>query len=125
MLEILWTATSACGILQSLDVMEIAGKEKREDVDAGTPDFGSVSDDQQRFAGLFEDCRPHLLKVCRRILGQPEGASDAVSETYLRAYRKRADFDGRNFPGWLSRIARHICVDWMERVNRACLPGTC
>ena len=98
--------------------MEIAGHERREGVDAGTGAGAAVSDDQQRFAGLFEGCRPHLMKLCQRILGQSDRAADAVSETYLRAHEKREDFDGRNFPGWLSRIAQHICLDRLRKEFR-------
>jgi RNA polymerase sigma-70 factor (ECF subfamily) len=71
--------------------------------------------DQERFARQFEDCRPQLLKLCQRILGQSDGARDAVSETYVHAYRHWADFDGANFPGWLSRIAQRVCVDRLRR----------
>jgi RNA polymerase sigma-70 factor (ECF subfamily) len=83
--------------------------------DAGSAEFGDVAYDQEQFARAFEDCRPHLLTACRRILGEPDGAQDAVNETYLRAYRNLAQFEPGNFPGWLSRIAKRICLDRMRR----------
>ncbi len=95
--------------------MEMAGHEWRAEADSGSAEFGSIGGDQERFARVFQDCRPHLLRLCQRILGERDAALDAVSETYLRAYRSRADFDGRNLPGWLYRIAQHICIDQLRR----------
>jgi RNA polymerase sigma factor (sigma-70 family) len=72
---------------------------------------GPAPDNQESFAQSFERWRPMLLKVCTRVLGPDGGAEDAVHETYLRAYANRLRFDGANLPGWLSQIARHICID--------------
>jgi len=69
------------------------------------------ADDEEQLARGFEDCRPHLMKLCRRILGQADGTEDAVHDTYLRAFGNWSRFDGVNLPGWLSRIAQHICID--------------
>ena len=71
--------------------------------------------EQEHFAELFQDCRPQLVKLCERILRESDAARDAVSETYVRAYQSRANFDGANFPGWLSRIAQRICIDRIRR----------
>jgi len=69
------------------------------------------ADDGGQFARGFEDCRPHLMRLCRRILGRADGTEDAVHDTYLRAYGSWSRFDGVNLPGWLSRIAQHVCID--------------
>lgn len=66
---------------------------------------------QEQFARHFEDCRPNLLRICLRILGEPGRAQDAVSDTYLRAYANLGRFEATNFAGWLSRIAQRICLD--------------
>jgi len=95
--------------------MEITGNQLPEEVNSAPVEVGSGLDDQERFARLFQDCRPCLQNLCQRILGHSDRASDAVSETYLRAYHNRANFDGVNLTGWLSCIARHICIDGIRR----------
>jgi RNA polymerase sigma factor (sigma-70 family) len=94
--------------------MEIAGH-RREQIDPGRAEREPARDDQERFATRFEACRPSLAKLCQRILSEREAARDAVNETYLRAFGNRATFDGQNFPGWLSRIAKRICLDQRRR----------
>jgi len=95
--------------------METTGDQVPEVVNSGSAEVGPGADDHERFASLFQDCRPWLQNLCQRILGESDQASDAVSETYLRACRNRANFDGVNLAGWLSCIAKHICIDRMRR----------
>jgi len=95
--------------------MKVIGYRRRKQIDPGWAEGGPARDDQECFARRFEDCRPLLAKLCQRILSEPEAARDAVGDTYLRAFGNRANFDGRNFPGWLSRIAKHICLDRLRR----------
>jgi RNA polymerase sigma-70 factor (ECF subfamily) len=94
--------------------MEMTGDQPRGEVNS-TAEVGAGEDDQEQFARLFQDCRPYLQKLCERILGESDRASDAVSETYLRACLNRTNFDGVNLTGWLSRIAKHICIDRIRR----------
>jgi RNA polymerase sigma-70 factor (ECF subfamily) len=72
-----------------------------------------ITDEQ--LAACVQTFRPQLTKVCQRILGELDSALDAVSETYLRAHRGRADFDGVNIHGWLLCIARRVCLDRLRR----------
>jgi RNA polymerase sigma factor (sigma-70 family) len=102
-------------------VMEIRDQDFRFRRNGFEAPFGLAPDNQESFAESFERCRPSLLKVCKRILGPNDGAEDAVNETYLRAYANRLRFDGTNLPAWLSRIARHICID---RRRMAALVGS-
>ena len=90
----------------------MTGDERREKAGSEQTDFELLAArEQETFAGRFVECWPHLLRLCQRILGESDAARDAVSETYLRAFRGRVGFDGNNFPGWLSRIAQHVCID--------------
>ena len=93
--------------------MKMTGHDRQ--ADAGSAEVGGVLFDQDQFAQAFEDRRPHLQRVCQRILGEPDGAQDAVNETYLRAYGNLAQFEPGNFPGWLSRIAKRICLDRIRK----------
>jgi len=79
--------------------------------DAASAEVRGEGEVRAQFAEMFERCAPALLKRCRRILHEEDGAEDAVHDTFLRAFENRAQFDGRNFAGWLLRIAERICID--------------
>ena len=95
--------------------MDTSGNDLPPSVGSEPAGFGSAAGDHEEFARLFESWRPHLLRVCGGILRRVDNAPDAVQETYLRAFRHRSGFDGDNLPGWLSKIARHVCIDWIRR----------
>src|SRR4051794_4278566 len=57
------------------------------------------------------------------MLGSFEEAEDAVQESLLRAWRRRASFEGRSaFRSWLYRIATNACLDSLRRTPRRVLP---
>ncbi len=91
--------------------MGIAGRDVPVEAACQSAEFVPQRDDGVEFARGFEDCRPHLMRLCRRILGRADGTEDAVHDTYLLAYGSWSRFDGGNLAGWLSRIAQHVCID--------------
>lgn len=74
--------------------------------------------DRQAFAELYRLFHPQLYRLARFHLGA--GAEDAVSETFLRAwkalprYRKAAG----PFVAWLYGIARHVVTDQRAALRR-------
>jgi len=79
--------------------------------------------DEQAFVELVERHRRELHVHCYRMLGSFEEAEDAVQETFLRAWRARAGFEGGDLlRAWLYRIATNACVDAIRR-NRRRVPS--
>lgn len=75
--------------------------------------------DQAAFGALAERYRRELQVHCYRMLGSFEDSEDLVQETLLRAWRKRASYEGRaSFRAWLYRIATNACLDFLERHPR-------
>ncbi|NUR97338.1 MAG: RNA polymerase subunit sigma-70 [Kribbellaceae bacterium] len=79
--------------------------------------MGEISD-------VAEPFRKELLAHCYRMLAAVHEAEDAVQETYLRAWRAWADFEGRSSVRvWLYRIATNVCLTALEQRGRRALPS--
>lgn len=71
------------------------------------------------FAAVTERYRRELHVHCYRMLASFDEAEDAVQETFLRAWRARASFDGSALVrAWLYKIATNVCLDAIRRSAR-------
>lgn len=72
--------------------------------------------DAEAFAGLVELYQHRLLRLCERLLGDPEEARDAAQEVFLKAFRKAGEFrpQGQVYT-WLYRIATNHCLNLLRR----------
>jgi len=77
------------------------------------------SGDGEAFRELVERHSRPLFRVAYRMTGSESDAEDVVQETFLKAYRQLAKFDGRaSFGTWLHRIAANCALDIVRARRR-------
>ncbi len=86
------------------------------------PNMHQTSDELE-FGSHVERYRRELQVHCYRMLGSYDDSEDLVQETFLRAWRGRATFQGRaSVRTWLYRIATNACLDALDRRPRRVMP---
>jgi RNA polymerase sigma-70 factor (ECF subfamily) len=71
---------------------------------------------EDSYVELVEPHRAALRAHCRRMLGSPDDAEDALQETLARAWRGLPRFEGRgSLRSWLYRIATNASLDAIDR----------
>jgi RNA polymerase sigma-70 factor (ECF subfamily) len=64
-----------------------------------------------------------LFAYARHILGSREDAEEVVSEAFLRAFRRAADYRGQgSFRGWVFGITRNLCRDRQRQPRLLIVP---
>ena len=85
------------------------------------PDASAAGTGQ--LSSQLEERRIELTAYCYRMLGSAFEAEDAVQETFIRAWRGYATFEGRSaLRSWLYRIATNVCLDMLGASQRRARP---
>lgn len=75
--------------------------------------------DTEAFGVLYRRHRGTVNAVCRRLLGDPHAAEDAVQEVFARALKALPDSKpDTNVRSWLKRIAHNLCIDLLRERRR-------
>ena len=82
-----------------------------------------LAEDPDTFLSDAQQYHRELLAHCYRMTGSLHDAEDLVQETYLRAWKSYARFEGRSsVRTWLHRIATNTCLTALEGKQRRPLP---
>ena len=74
------------------------------------------SGDRVEFARLVETYSPMIYRLGLKMLNNPQDAEDILQETFIKAYKHIAKFDGRsNVSTWLYRIATNEALMSLRR----------
>lgn len=75
---------------------------------------------QDEFAELVRRHQAHVFAILSRYERDHHRLEDLAQETFLKAWRALAQFDGRApFQHWLSRIAVHAALDHLRKRQRS------
>ncbi|MGA8258352.1 MAG: sigma-70 family RNA polymerase sigma factor [Nocardioides sp.] len=104
--------------------MTITGQDEMTSTSSQSPtepaELGELGD----FDGLTARYQRELLAHCYRMSGSVHEAEDLVQETFLRAWKASASFQGRSsVRTWLYRIATNVCLTNLEGKPRRPLPA--
>lgn len=68
----------------------------------------------EAFKILYNAYGQKVYRFCLRLLGDVELANDAFQEIFIKVYEKRNTFQSDNFVGWLFKIARNTCINYLR-----------
>ena len=79
----------------------------------------TTSTDRDAFEAQVRRHTRELHVHCYRMTGSLEESEDLVQETFLRAWRKHEQFEGRSsLRAWLYKIATNACLDALDKRPR-------
>jgi RNA polymerase sigma-70 factor (ECF subfamily) len=78
----------------------------------------TASDQEARFARLYERCYPAVLGFLRLLSGNPDVAEDLTAQVFEKALRHLAELRApESVDAWLFRIARNCAADYFRRAR--------
>jgi RNA polymerase sigma factor (sigma-70 family) len=80
----------------------------------------STQDIDSVFWKLWQDSQDYLYRCCRKWMGNPTDAEDALSRAMVKAWEKVRDCtdDIKNFKAWLTKLTYNLCADIHRDRNR-------
>jgi len=79
--------------------------------------------DDSAFAELVRRYERKVYNICYRMLGCEEEASEALQDSFLRAYHFLKKFKGKSsFYTWLYRIATNVCLTRLRKRKKMMTP---
>ncbi|MCC6457947.1 MAG: sigma-70 family RNA polymerase sigma factor [Caldilineaceae bacterium] len=78
----------------------------------------TLQGDIDAFNALVKKYERLAYRVAYRLLQSREAASDAVQESFLKAFRALASFNHGSFKSWLLRIVMNTCYDYLRHDRR-------
>ncbi len=79
-----------------------------------------MPNDQRQQDLFMQTILPHLdaaFNLARWMLNNDQDAEDIVQESYLRAYKYFASYQGGNSRSWLLTIVRNMCYNWLQQTR--------
>lgn len=76
--------------------------------------------EQDRQAQFEQAVLPHLnaaFNLARWLMNNDQDAEDVVQESFLRAFKYFASFQGGNSRSWLLSIVRNTCYTWLHETQ--------
>ena len=71
---------------------------------------------REAFAELYVRHRQRVYRLVYGVCGTHPAAEDLMQETFIRAFRKLSQFEGRSsFATWLSRVAVNLSLNYCRR----------
>lgn len=71
------------------------------------------------FAPLVEKYKTMAYNISIRIVGRPEDAEEVAQDSFVKAYRSLAGFEGKSkFSTWLFRIVYNTSVSYIRKKRR-------
>jgi RNA polymerase sigma-70 factor (ECF subfamily) len=72
--------------------------------------------DVHSFQSIYDAYYGEVARWIRALGGPAADQDDLIQDVFVVVYRRLADFDGRNLPGWLYRITAHQVRDYRRLV---------
>ncbi|MEG3974529.1 sigma-70 family RNA polymerase sigma factor [Microcoleus sp. herbarium8] len=80
-----------------------------------------TQDIDSAFWKLWQQHQNYLYRCCRKWMGNPSDAEDALSRAMLKAWEKARDCtdDIKNFKAWLTKLTYNVCADIHRERHRS------